>query len=547
PRPLTHNVGGAFYRPLVTYSFALQYKIAPYNIPVARTIQTLLFTTTVVLLVAFVWQMTGNAWVSTTSGALFSVWPPHHEVTTWLAGRPDLLSLLWILASLVTFHAAIRKRSIALYALTVLFASAAVLSKETGIIAIPALLYVVILRKKFRDWRVWVTVLGSAAAVCFFLFVRSIVLGQLVGSYGETQVRTSLANGVKLFRTIFEGWVNWAWLGAKFTPRIAQLLRYFAVVVLGASVLTVVALHWRSMKKEWKKFAALGVWFLIAVSLALVMVQSVNTMDLSGTRHLYLASSVLAVTIAYLIAFFKARRRIAFTVVIIFAIAWLMNVQPWVEASAENNRILTQIQLNVPNPPTQAVFDIRGLPGDTFGAYQWYAKRSIPEAVVALYHRPDLYAPTALETSPYCSPYPNGKVVRFFYTRATRNLTFLGVHDISVVGSPPAVPAQALTVTSPLPGTYVATATPQSWQGYRGLVITLDAVESGFVQLQIRGEGSTLYNRPVVRVESGRNDGYFSLCEWHAWLRSIPKREVKILTPISTTVTAAHLVAPYAL
>jgi hypothetical protein len=544
-RPFTHNVGGAFYRPLATYSYALDYAIAPYSIPVARTQQFIFFAATTVLLVIFVWQMTGKAWIAIASGTFFTLWPTHHEVTTWLGSRPDLLSLLWILAALVTFTEAIRKNRPALYILTLLWVAAAILSKETGVLILPAFFLVAATLRRLRDWRVWTTFVGAGVVIAFFLYVRSLVLGQLIGGYGGSQTQVGIPDVGKLFLSTVEGWVNWSWLSAQFSAPAVKVVRYVVISALGLGILAGLAMHWNAFQKRWRTFVALGVWFILAVSISLPLLQSVSPMNLNGTRYLYLASSVLAVALAYYTSLFATRQRIALLIGFILAVAWMVNLQPWREASAENKSILNQIQAAVPNPPQSGVMSVRGLPGDTYGAFQWYARRSLPEAMVATYNRPDLYASTALEASPYCDTQPQGQVVEFSYTRADRKVTYLGTNQIPTFHGPIGTERTTVVVSSTTAGQYIGTADPNSWRAYRGLIVTLDAKSNGFIPLQLRGEGSVLYNRTVVKVQPGHNDVYFSLCTMRVWVNNPPSRTVRIIVPAEDQVTALHLVAPY--
>lgn len=546
-RPFTHNVGGAFYRPLATYSYALDYAIAPYSIPVARTQQAILFAATVVLLVIFVWQMTGQAWVASVSGVFFSLWPQHHEVTTWLGSRPDLLSLLWILACLVTFTAALRRRRPVLFVLTVFWSALAILSKETGVLVIPALVLVAFTFHRFRERSVWGTIVGSTIVIAFFLYVRSLVLGQLIGGYGEAQTQVGIADLGKLFLATAEGWLNWSWLSAEFPANSIRFVRYGAIGLLGFALLAGFIARWRAFLAQRRAFALLIVWFGLAVSISLPLLQSVSPMNLNGTRYLYCASAVLATGLAWYVSLLKSRVKVSVLVTLILGCAWFVNLQPWRAASAENQRILAQVQTFVPDPPPSAILSVRGLPGDTYGAFQWYARRSLPEAVVAAYGRPDLYAPTALEDSPYCNQQPAGQVVEFSYTRATGAVAYLGTNPILSLQGPATNAGARAILTSTDAGTYRATTDAASWRGYRGLVVTLVAPDAGFTALQLRGEGSTLYNRTVVRVQPGPNDVYFSLCNMRVWVNSPPQHAVRIITPAANTVTAVRLVSPYAL
>ena len=546
-RPFTHNVGGAFYRPLATYSYALDYAVAPYSIPVARTQHTILLAATVVLLVVLVWQLTRQAWVASAAGVFFSLWPQHHEVTTWLGSRPDLLSLLWILVSLVTFVAALRRRSLGLFALTVLWSAPAILSKETGVLVLPALVLVAFTLRRLRDWRVWTTLLASSFVIGFFLYVRSLVLGQLIGGYGEAQTQVGVADLGKLFLSIGEGWLNWSWLSAEFPANVIRFVRYGVVGLLGFALLAGFIARWRVFLGQRRVFALLVVWFGLAVSISLPLLQSVSPMNLNGTRYLYFASAVLAVGLAWYASLLKSRRSVAVFVALFLGCAWFVNLQPWRAASAENQHILTQVQAHVPNPPPNAIVSVRGLPGDRFGAFQWYARRSLPEAMAATYSRPDLYAPTALEASPYCNQQPHGVVVEFSYTRATGTVGYLGTNAILPQPVPTKSAGARTTLSSPVQGTYLVSADTASWRGYRGLVVTLEATKAGYTALQLRGEGSTLYNRTVVRVQPGRNDIFFSLCNMRVWVNNPPQHAVRVITPTVNTVTAVHLVSPYAL
>ena len=381
----------------------------------------------------------------------------------------------------------------------------------------------------------------------FFLYVRSLVLGQLIGGYGDSQTRVNLADFSKLFLTTAAGWVNWSWVSAHVSVAAARGIRYGALASLGLGVLASVAWRWQEFRKRWRTFASLGVWFVLAVSISLPLLQSMSPMNLNGTRYLYLSSCVVAVGLAVYASVFTTRKRVAVLLGALLAVAWVINLQPWRAASAENRVILSAIAQHVPHPPLGAVITVRGLPGDTYGAFQWYARRSLPEAMVATYGRPDLYAPTALEASPFCNQRPQGQLVAFTYTRATQDVAYLGTSAIPAITGPSKQDDASVPVTSTAPGAFVGTADAQSWRAYRGLVVTLTATSAGFIPLQLRGEGTELYNRTVVHVQNGRNDVYVPLCTFRAWVWNVPHRSVRISTPTDVTVEALHLVAPYAL
>jgi tetratricopeptide (TPR) repeat protein len=179
------RLGGGYYRPLVTLSYHVQYKLFdgdPAGFHVANVLWNAL---TCALVFAFVFLLFGNVPFGLATGLLFAVHPIHTENVAWIAGRTDVLSTLWAMASLV-FYVLARKRNIWWLAPASATFALSLLAKESSAF-LPLLILLLELgpfdRFFARKKRVWLAPVLYAAVLVAYLLQRRDVIGQFGSTY----------------------------------------------------------------------------------------------------------------------------------------------------------------------------------------------------------------------------------------------------------------------------------------------------------------------------------------------------------------------------
>lgn len=170
-----------YYRPLITASFQIDYAIAGLNPLYFRVVNLLLNLAIVFLVFSLARHATRNITAAGIAALAFATLPSHAESVAWISGRTDLISTLFILASVLVFaksqdsHAGFRWPMAALCSL---FFLCALLSKESGA-AVPLLMliYAWVLGgpKSRREWLKWGVALVPAMLI--YLAMRRLASG----------------------------------------------------------------------------------------------------------------------------------------------------------------------------------------------------------------------------------------------------------------------------------------------------------------------------------------------------------------------------------
>ena len=100
---------GGYYRPLVTLSYHLQWKLSGGNPALFHFANVTWNAVVCALVFLFLFLLTGNAVTGAIAGLLFAVHPIHTENVAWVAGRTDVLAMLWAMLSLVLYVAGRRQ------------------------------------------------------------------------------------------------------------------------------------------------------------------------------------------------------------------------------------------------------------------------------------------------------------------------------------------------------------------------------------------------------------------------------------------------------
>lgn len=101
--PETMGKDLAYYRPLVTVSYQLNYALSGLN-PFAFRLTNVLLNAIVAALVFFIARrLTRNSLIAGIAGIGFAVLPSHSEAVAWISGRTDIMSALFVLAGFLVF------------------------------------------------------------------------------------------------------------------------------------------------------------------------------------------------------------------------------------------------------------------------------------------------------------------------------------------------------------------------------------------------------------------------------------------------------------
>lgn len=418
-KPLWSPIGGNFYRPLPALSLTLDTWLAGRNAAIFHAHQVFCFFLLVLAIAWFIETLTQRRRFAFAAAALFAVYPAHHEVVSWLAGRPDLLATLWLVVSAGAVAKYVRNPKWYWLAAICVSTALALLSKESALVA-PGIHLLVLVVHKFLHretsrQRLLITLAPSILLVAAVLFIRSHVLTDAIGGYlsGGEQVGLHIQ-----FRDLFApitsalALINLDYLRAVTGLSIgASFIRVGALLLAGV----VIVLSWRSWKvreQHWiVGFIAFGAaWTLISFIPALGLSSAIGS-NLEGSR-LFFGPSIgyCIVWVALVTLIFRSPRwrRVGYVgLVTVFAILSAFNGAPWAQASKEVVAIRDALNKNyttlAPNGTTDVI--VGGLPSKVYGAYAYWGPH-ITRAVVQTAAKHDVnvisIGVTAYDSSPFC-------------------------------------------------------------------------------------------------------------------------------------------------
>jgi hypothetical protein len=246
-----------FFRPMVKFTYLLNYTLFKTDAFFYNLCTVLLHLVNVFLLYYLIFNVTRRQTPALLIALLFGSSALYSEVTLWSAGRPDSLLLIFMLASLLTFHYLAEKNRCSLHALIILFALCAAASKESWIL-LPFLAILFL-------WLTKQTPLKKALGLTFSLLVLWVIylgyfilLPKLTGasaftSYGKLGIAGSLRKSGFLL-------CKYVGLGKAFTGAPWQLAATAVVLVALA--------YWLIRRKN--RLALWGLaWMLLTIAISL--------------------------------------------------------------------------------------------------------------------------------------------------------------------------------------------------------------------------------------------------------------------------------------
>ncbi|MFA6349924.1 MAG: hypothetical protein WCY12_03235, partial [Candidatus Omnitrophota bacterium] len=170
------NVRYNFYRPLHMATFFVNYYLSGLNTSSYHITNTVFHIITALLFCWLIVVVTGSAGCGFLAGLLFIAHPANIEAVTYISGRADILSALFMLLSFILYIKQIEKRNILLFVGMLSAYLAAFLSKENAIVfPLLLLLYHFSFSKKIR-FKIFLPVL----VLCVFMVgIRQMAIKQI--------------------------------------------------------------------------------------------------------------------------------------------------------------------------------------------------------------------------------------------------------------------------------------------------------------------------------------------------------------------------------
>jgi tetratricopeptide (TPR) repeat protein len=268
------DLASGYYRPLQTLTYWIDYQlwaIAPFGYHLTST---LLHGGVALLLYRLVDRLLGAPRAALAAALLFAVHPLHTEAVTYVSGRSDPLSALFLLAALVLFLEGDRTRLTWRRVASLAAFAAALLSREAAMVGVLLVPLVDLARcrrdgEAFRDgWRQRLLV-----DYLPYVVVLGLYLGARAAVVGTTTVPTPLAQVPLALRlaTMLEVVVRYVALfvapvGQHMERTVAPAASVASPAVLGAALVVLggVALAVLFRRRAWP--VSFGVaWFLVAL------------------------------------------------------------------------------------------------------------------------------------------------------------------------------------------------------------------------------------------------------------------------------------------
>jgi pentatricopeptide repeat protein len=309
------KVSRGFYRPLVTWSYALEFQLWEGHAEGFHVTNVLLHLGVVALLYALIRRTGASPGAAALGAALFGVFPRLTESVTWVSGRTDVLASLFGFAALLV-HRPGPGRAASRWAAAGLFLLG-LFCKEVTVAALPALLLLELRASRAEGPGPWRGLRGGLVRLAPYAVAFAIygVLRTYAASQ-DVRVQTAVLVGLPLLE---RGPAALAALGS-YLRMVADPLRPetqigtlgvhpWYLVVPGALLAIGAAV---GVRLAWRRLGALPLGALLGACAALAMVLHVVPLAvnvLAADRFLYVPLALLAVALTRPVAEGLGRRR----------------------------------------------------------------------------------------------------------------------------------------------------------------------------------------------------------------------------------------------
>lgn len=306
--PVPHREG-EYFRPLVTLSYHLDYRIAggkPWGFHLANVTVNAIVCALVFIFVRLLFRHTG---IGLACALLFAAHPAHTENVAWIAGRTDLIATFWMLVSLVCYVMFKRRPRVFTIAGFLAAFLLALLSKESAVCLLPIVALIefgpfqnlLTPRRETEGARrpdriAWITAVGFLAVLASFLALRHGAIGTFAS--GHPPISPGLVGRIGLPLTVFAGYVikalfPWNLSGEYDAPVPTTLLHPH--VIAGAAL--VVLLLWSAWRFRRRAPVLLGAGIFIFGLVPVLHIIPIG--EISADRFLYFPSLGVALVLGW--------------------------------------------------------------------------------------------------------------------------------------------------------------------------------------------------------------------------------------------------------
>jgi protein O-mannosyl-transferase len=320
-----HDTGTATYRPLVTLSYALDWRVSSGSPAWFHLVNAVWHGAVSALLLLLLGRIGASVAIAALGAALFAVHPVHVEAVANTVGRAELMAAVFMLAAAVLWTRAPRqaRRPGGLLVLLALFMFA-LLSKESAVVLPGLLVLIDVARRRVRPGRVGAWLRSRArplasltAALLLYFAARALILGTLTPENLDPTLEV-LSSPLHRFYTALQAWPQYArllfyprTLLADYGPRIMMPATTPAfLVTAGFALLSFCVLGGLLAWERGRPHAAAALlWFPIAIMPVSNLIAPIGV--LVAERTLYVPSVALSlsvVAVASRITFHQQRR-----------------------------------------------------------------------------------------------------------------------------------------------------------------------------------------------------------------------------------------------
>jgi hypothetical protein len=351
-----------FYRPLVSLSYWLDFRVWGLNPAAFHLTNILIQTANVIVLFYILIGLTSSPESAFIGAALFSVYPLHSENVSWISGRTDLLAFLFAGLSVLLFIRFVKKRSPASLLASGAAYFLALLGKE-NVILLPLIFLFFLYKKEGKAGPALSRLWPHGLALLGWFALRSNALGSVsVGHSGRTLPDFLAAIGFYAWKTLYP-------FGSSLTVDSLTVLKSVGWRILGAVMVVGFALCvWQALRKTLER--GWPFWTFVAYSLLVlpsaVVIFSPSAISLLAWRFLYLPSAVFLGALAFFLGRHLKLKAGAIAAVVALSVVYAAQVYPRNQLFGKDE---TGFWLSIKNPDREDVIArfnvaIKTLPSD---------------------------------------------------------------------------------------------------------------------------------------------------------------------------------------
>ncbi|MEJ7767947.1 MAG: hypothetical protein WKF89_09055 [Chitinophagaceae bacterium] len=354
-----------FFRPLSDITIYCNYLLGGFN-PVGYNMSSFLLhglNSFLLFQLCRKWKWSSEKGVqymyATIAGVLFLTYPFHNESIAWMLGRGSLIAAGFGLAALLFLVSDISENKKIIAACLCYFIG---LAAYESIIMLPVIFFLVLVNQKLSKVKLIKWLAAFLLVVCFHLFLRKIISGSILGSYGQEMLQGDL---VQYSANVYKV------LGRLLIPPLQN--QGHSLIIAGLVTLTIgclMIITYKHLKnKSIQNRYLLNLSGCLALSLIIPVLFNVSTKTSESDRFLYFPSLFLCCVVSLLIVslFTSKAGRIALVIFIagynIIFLEW--NNLNWRHAGEATQSIIQVIRKDSSG---KKLF-IANLPGEFDGAY----------------------------------------------------------------------------------------------------------------------------------------------------------------------------------